>query len=151
MSGMKMGQMSRHRKDFVSGSVEDTLCIASELAKGFRGDEVVFLFGELGTGKTVFAKGIASGLGVRDIRQVCSPSYTLMNIYQAKYTIYHIDLYRLQSEAEILDLGWEDFLGCGIVIVEWAEKMTILPESIRVTLQVLEGEKRRICIDLPIL
>ena len=109
------------------------------------------LFGELGAGKTVFAKGLALGLGVRDVNQICSPSFTLVNIYQAKYTIYHIDLYRLQSEADILDLGWEDFLGQGIIIVEWAEKMIFLPESIRVTLQILKDEKRKICIDLPIL
>jgi tRNA threonylcarbamoyladenosine biosynthesis protein TsaE len=147
---MKRSQMPRYRRDFVSDSVEETLRIASELAEGFRGDEVVFLFGELGAGKTAFAKGVASGLGVRDISQVCSPSYTLVNIYEAKYTIYHIDLYRLQTETEVLDLGWDDYLGCGIVIVEWAEKIAFLHESIRVTLQVLEDEKRKICIDQPI-
>jgi len=148
---MEKRQNPSFRKDFTSCSEDETLRIASDLAKDFRGDEVVLLFGELGAGKTVFAKGLALGLGVRDVNQICSPSFTLVNIYQAKYTIYHIDLYRLQSEADILDLGWEDFLGLGIVIVEWAEKMIFLPESIRVTLRVLKDEKRKICIDLPIL
>jgi len=134
---------------YSSGSEQETFRIAEKLSASFQGDEVVLLYGELGSGKTVFAKGIAAGLGIGDPNNVRSPSYVLVNIYQAKYPIYHIDLYRLQSEEEIYDLGWEDYLGGGILIVEWAEKMTALPASIRVSIEVQDNEKRTIRIEKP--
>jgi tRNA threonylcarbamoyladenosine biosynthesis protein TsaE len=131
---------------FHTQSEEETFQIAHELAEGFKGDEVVLLFGELGAGKTVFAKGIASGLGLEDYRHVCSPSFTLVNIYQAKYPVYHVDLYRLGESAEIQDLGWEDYLGQGIIIVEWAEKLSFPIDAIEVRFEVLGENQRRITI-----
>jgi len=83
---------------------------------------------------------------LRDIHQVCSPSFTLINIYQAKYPIYHIDLYRLEKSTEILDLGWEDYLGQGVVVVEWAEKIKFKMDGIQVTLKIGEKDKREIRI-----
>jgi tRNA threonylcarbamoyladenosine biosynthesis protein TsaE len=77
---------------------------------------------------------------------VCSPSYTLINIYQAKYPIFHIDLYRLGKEKEIMDLGWEDYLGQGVIIVEWAEKLRFSQDAIRVTIRTGKQDQRRITI-----
>jgi tRNA threonylcarbamoyladenosine biosynthesis protein TsaE len=134
------------KKEYLTQSEEETFQLAHELAKGFKGDEVVFLFGELGAGKTVFVKGIASGLGLEDSRHVCSPSFTLVNIYQAKFSIFHVDLYRLRTDAEIQDLGWEDYLGQGVVLVEWAEKLTFPLDSIQVHLDVLGEKQRKITI-----
>jgi tRNA threonylcarbamoyladenosine biosynthesis protein TsaE len=131
----------------MSASEDDTFGLAKRLAQTFRGKEVVLLTGELGAGKTVFAKGIAAGLGVEDVDQVCSPSFTLVNIYQAKYPIFHIDLYRLENNSEIEDLGWEDYLDRGVIVVEWAEKLHWNLEAIEVTIEVLPDEKRRITID----
>ena len=105
---------------------------------------MVLLFGELGAGKTVFAKGIASGLGLKDHHHVCSPSFTLVNIYQAKYPIYHVDLYRLGKTTEIQDLGWEDFVGRGVVVVEWAEKLTFPLDAIQVRIEVLSERQRKL-------
>lgn len=136
----------RKETEYVTNSERETFLLAQELARDFKGKEVVLLIGELGAGKTVFAKGIASGLDLRDIHQVCSPSFTLINIYQAKYTIYHIDLYRLEKDAEILDLGWEDYLGQGVIVVEWAEKIRFKLDGIRVLLEIIEGNTRRIKI-----
>jgi tRNA threonylcarbamoyladenosine biosynthesis protein TsaE len=136
----------RKSKEFISKSEQETHNIAKNLAENFKGDEVVLLEGELGSGKTVFAKGIASGLGLKDVHQVCSPSYTLINIYQARYPIYHIDLYRLSENSEILDIGWEDYLDQGVIIVEWAEKIMFPLEAIRVTLKIDDGNKRKIRI-----
>jgi tRNA threonylcarbamoyladenosine biosynthesis protein TsaE len=133
-------------KEFVTQSEEETFRLAHELAERFEGDEVVLLFGELGAGKTVFAKGIASGLGFEDHHHVCSPSFTLVNIYQAKFPIYHIDLYRLGTGAEIQDLGWEDYLGQGVVLVEWAEKLTFLLDAIHVRFEVIGENRRKITI-----
>ncbi|MCX7974673.1 MAG: tRNA (adenosine(37)-N6)-threonylcarbamoyltransferase complex ATPase subunit type 1 TsaE [Candidatus Aminicenantes bacterium] len=117
--------MKRESKSliFTSFSEEETIDFARNLAKTWRGKEIAFLYGELGSGKTVFARGLAAGLGVKDIREVCSPSFTLINIYYGRCPIFHVDLYRLEHQEEILDLGWEDWLGQGVIIVEWAEKI----------------------------
>ena len=112
---------------------------------------MILLSGELGAGKTIFAKGIAAGLDIDDVHQVCSPSYTLVNIYQAKFPIYHIDLYRLENESEIDGLGWEDFLDQGIIVVEWAEKLKFDLEAIRIEIEVLGDQKRKIRITESIL
>lgn len=108
---------------FVSNSEEETIAIARSLAESWKGKEIALLFGELGAGKTVFARGLASGLGVKDINEVCSASFTLVNIYHGLFPIFHVDLFRLDRQEEILDLGWEDWIGQGVVIVEWAEKI----------------------------
>ena len=137
----------KKKEVFETSSEKETFLLAKRMASHFKGDEVVLLTGELGAGKTVFAKGIAAGLGLRDIHQVCSPSYTLINIYQAKYTIFHMDLYRLENTEEIMDLGWEDYLGQGIIVVEWAEKIGFSSDAIRVKLVIVENEQRKIEIE----
>jgi tRNA threonylcarbamoyladenosine biosynthesis protein TsaE len=133
----------------VTRSAEETFRLAGALASGFTGSEVVLLTGELGAGKTVFAKGIAAGAGVRDVDRVCSPSFTLVNIYEGRHRIFHIDLYRLERETEILDLGWEDYLGEGIVIVEWAEKLPFELEGIAVRIEMGADDERRVTIRRP--
>jgi tRNA threonylcarbamoyladenosine biosynthesis protein TsaE len=133
-------------KEYLTRSEEETLELAQKMAEEFKGDEVVLLYGELGAGKTIFAKGIASGLGLEDSHHVCSPSFILVNIYHAKYPIYHVDLYRLGTGPEIQDLGWEDYLGQGVVLVEWAEKLTFPLDAIRVRIEVVDENQRRILV-----
>lgn len=133
-------------KEYLTTSEKETFLLAKNLARDFKGQEVVLLRGELGAGKTVFAKGIAAGLGVKDVHQVCSPSYTLVNIYQGKYPVFHIDLYRLEKNSEISDLGWEDYLGQGVIIVEWAEKIKFRLEAIRVTIHIKGDNRRKIIV-----
>jgi len=128
-------------------SEEETFALARALAAGFGGTETVLLEGELGAGKTVFAKGLAAGAGVTDAGRVSSPSFTLINIYQGKHRIFHIDLYRLERPAEIADLGWEDMIGQGIVIVEWAEKLTFPVKGIRVRIETAGDDTRLITIE----
>jgi len=143
---MKINTCQSKGKEYLTNSEKETFLLAKKLAQDFKGQEVVFLIGELGAGKTVFAKGIAAGLGLKDVHQVCSPSYTLINIYKAKYPIFHIDLYRLGKNAEILDLGWEDYLGQGIIVVEWAEKIKFNLDAIHVTLHMGKKDKRKIVV-----
>ncbi len=131
----------------MSTSEDETFELAQNLARSFQGKEVVLLTGELGAGKTIFAKGIAAGLGLMDVNQVCSPTFTLVNIYQAKCPVFHIDLYRLEKDSEIDDLGWEDYLEQGVVIVEWAEKLKMEMDAIRISFEVLSDEARKITID----
>jgi tRNA threonylcarbamoyladenosine biosynthesis protein TsaE len=135
------------KKRYSSQSEEDTFTIAEELASTFVGNEVVLLQGELGAGKTVFAKGLAAGLGLEDITQVCSPSFTLLNVYQARVPIFHMDLYRLDGTADISTLGWEDHLGQGVIVVEWAEKLDYTGSAVHVRVEVGSGEERIITID----
>jgi tRNA threonylcarbamoyladenosine biosynthesis protein TsaE len=132
---------------FTTRSEAETFELARKTAAAFKGNEVILLVGELGAGKTVFAKGLASGAGVADTDRVSSPSFTLVNVYEGRHRVFHIDLYRLEREAEILDLGWEDMLGEGIVIVEWAEKLTFPLAGIRVRIETAGDDERRITID----
>ncbi len=131
----------------LSASEKETFLFAKKLAESFQGKEIVLLTGELGAGKTVFARGIAAGLGLEDINQVCSPSFTLVNIYRAKWPIFHIDLYRLENKSEIADLGWEDYFDRGVIVVEWAEKFILDTEAIRVRIEVEPDETRKITVE----
>jgi len=72
-------------KTYTSNSEEQTFKLAKSISSNFKGDEVVLLVGELGAGKTVFTKGIAAGLGLADHNRVCSPSYTLINLYKPNF------------------------------------------------------------------
>ena len=128
-------------------SEEETRAVAEALARGFKGDEVVFLIGDLGAGKTVFTKGLAAGLGLADINQVCSPTFTLLNVYQARVPIYHLDLYRLADTPEIRDLGFEDYVGDGVIVVEWAEKIDFPMPAIKVRIEVAADDTRTISIE----
>ena len=144
---MKSRKSNRKTEVLKSSSERETFLLAKKLAESFEGREVVFLIGELGAGKTIFAKGIAAGLGLEDVHQVCSPSFMLVNIYQAKFPIYHIDLYRLEKASEIEAVGWEDYLDQGVVVVEWGEKIHADLEAIKITIEVEDGDKRKIKIE----
>jgi len=126
-----------------------TRLAARRLAATFRGDEIVLLTGELGAGKTVFAKGIAAGLGMKNNRQVVSPSFTLINVYQGRVPILHLDLYRLDSRSEIRDLGFEDSIGEAVILIEWGERIDFPLKAIRVHIEVEPDGRRRIRIERP--
>ncbi|HHF43037.1 MAG: tRNA (adenosine(37)-N6)-threonylcarbamoyltransferase complex ATPase subunit type 1 TsaE [Candidatus Aminicenantes bacterium] len=129
---------------YQTNSAEETIALAQNLGSTLKGQEIVYLIGELGAGKTVFTKGLAVGLGVEDINQVCSPSFTLINIYQGKCPIFHLDLYRVNSMDDLATLGWEDFLGQGVIVIEWAEKLKLELAGIEVKMFILGNSKRRI-------
>ena len=132
--------------EIITNSEEETCQFAEKIGKELKGNEIILLIGELGAGKTIFVKGIASGAGVKDTSSVCSPSYTILNIYEGKYPIYHLDLYRLSDEIEIEDLGWEDYIGKGIIIVEWGEKIPLKDPDIKIEIKILENNQRLIKI-----
>ena len=103
--------------------------------------------GSLGAGKTLLTKGIAEGLGVEDPGEVTSPTFVLVNEYRGRVPVYHIDLYRLESFAEVEGIGWEEWIGGpGVTLVEWADKIEDgLPEErIEVHLQWIGEEQRRL-------
>lgn len=135
------------KKTYKTYSEKETFELGRSLGEYLKGDEVVLLIGELGAGKTVFTKGITAGLGIEDVNQVCSPSFTLINIYRTRVPIIHIDLYRLNSGDEIADLGWEDYLGQAVIVVEWGEKMHFESSAIHVNLEVEDDFSRKITIE----
>ena len=122
-----LGLTRRTPKKIHSHSSEETHRIGIEIGKNIQIPGVVLLRGTLGMGKTILARGIAEGLGLADISRVCSPSFTLINIYHGKCPIYHVDLYRLSSARDLYSIGIDDFIGKdGVTIVEWSERLTEL-------------------------
>lgn len=107
-----------------SNTPEETMNAGYEFAKMLKPGDIVALNGDLGMGKTVFVKGVCSYFRVKDY--VVSPSYTLLNVYSGETDIYHFDIYRLETEDDLFNIGYYEYENAGgIVIVEWAE---ILPE-----------------------
>ena len=106
----------------ISTSPEETQAIAKEIARGLAPGSVLSLTGDLGAGKTEFVKGLATGLSIDDL--VTSPTFTLVHEYRsARMTLYHLDLYRLNSEKELDEIGFDDCLAAGgISAVEWGNK-----------------------------
>ena len=105
---------------FISNSKEETVKYASDYAKGLKCGDVVCLYGDLGAGKTAFTEGVVFGVG--NISSVSSPTFGIMNMYTlGDIKVYHFDLYRLNSEDELYDIGLEEYLGVddAICIVEW--------------------------------
>ena len=128
---------------FISDGAADTLEFAKKYAASLKGGDTVLLNGEMGAGKTVFAKGVALGLGIDD--EVVSPTYAYMNDYDGK--LYHFDCYRLSDGGQAEALGLCDyFCSDGICLVEWAENIaSALPEKVKmVNIIKLGGDKRRI-------
>lgn len=114
---------------FVTHSEQETVELGSRMGKLLGAGDIVLLYGGLGAGKTVLTRGIALGLGTRDM--VTSPTYTLMHRYEGRVPIFHFDLYRLGGPDEVLDLGYEEFFyGDGVSVVEWPESLEYLcPEE----------------------
>ena len=117
---------------FETRSAAETRAIGKTLGQGLKEGGIVALTGELGAGKTVFAKGVAEGLGVTG--EVVSPTFTLQRTYQGLKVLHHFDLYRIEDEEELHHIGFYDTLGDGVCVIEWAERAERIPPCIRVTL-----------------
>lgn len=128
-----------------SRSQEETRKIADAIAPTLLPGDVIALTGDLGAGKTVFVQGVARALGVKS--RVTSPSFVLMREYQGDLPILHLDVYRLNSLQELIDLGFEEFLDPSwVVFVEWGDAVTpILPEEhLEVEFRVLSETERSV-------
>lgn len=101
---------------------EQTWRVGEALGKLLKPGDVICLYGDLGTGKTNLSYGISRGLDVQD-RYVTSPTFMLVNEYQGRIPLYHIDLYRLKESAELESIGFEQYLDSdGATVIEWAER-----------------------------
>ncbi|MBR4574033.1 MAG: tRNA (adenosine(37)-N6)-threonylcarbamoyltransferase complex ATPase subunit type 1 TsaE [Lachnospiraceae bacterium] len=126
---------------------EDTVKFADELAQKAQKGDIYALIGDLGAGKTAFAKGFAKGLGVKE--PVVSPTFTILQIYESgRMPLYHFDVYRIGDISEMDEIGYEDcFFGDGVSLMEWADLVEpILPENvrtIRITCDITKGADYR--------
>lgn len=122
---------------------EETLVLGRRIGAVLRRGDVVAVEGDLGSGKTVLARGIAAGAGASGY--VASPTFTLIREYAGPVPIYHVDLFRL-TPAEVTDLGLEEVAERGVMVVEWAEKAPWLqrPPQLRITIAFAAAPDERI-------
>lgn len=128
---------------FISKSREETEAFACEYAKTLQRGDVVLLDGTLGAGKTVFAKGVARGLGIAE--EVTSPTYAYMNDYDGR--LFHYDCYRIESPEQAERLGLADYFDMGgICLIEWAQNIApLLPREVkRVCIKKINENEREI-------
>lgn len=115
---------------------EETFQVGRLIGAVLNSGDIIFLQGDLGTGKTVLAQGIGRGMGID--QPINSPTFTLVNEYYGQINLYHLDLYRLSDPAQLEQIGWEEHvLGTGAAVIEWPEMLIPLlpPNYLKITLQ----------------
>lgn len=134
----------------ISENEQTTKEIAKKYASSIKSPCVISLVGDLGAGKTTFAKGFAEGFGVSDV--VTSPTFTIMNEYNGTMPLYHFDMYRLSSMEEAINSGFEEYFDLkqlkGVVLVEWASNVEgLLPAlHVEISFKKIDEQKREISI-----
>jgi len=137
----------KKKKEYLSNSPAETIRIAREIARGLKPGDIIYLIGELGSGKTVFVKGVCAGLGVKE--EVTSPSFVIATEYKGFMMIAHVDLYRLPT-GEAGDLPVEEYtLEKGITLIEWADRITVRRNGIIIRFEIIGHKKRKIEIEDP--
>lgn len=133
---------------YITHSPEETEKIGEALGKILPAGTILAYRGNLGAGKTAFTRGLARGLGCREL--VTSPTYTIVNEYLGgRLPLFHFDMYRLHSSDDLWDIGWEDYLDrMGICAVEWSENVAdAMEDAITVTIEKLGEDTRRITLE----
>ncbi len=141
-------------KEIVVNSLIETQNLAKILAKKIENGMVILLYGEIGAGKTTFTKFLLENLGVKSI--VSSPTFTLLNEYDGVFPVYHFDMYRISSEEELYELGFEDYINSksspfvktGLTLIEWPENvLKMLPkDAVSIKIEKLGETKRKFVI-----
>ena len=132
-------------------SPEETLELGRRIGRAARPGDVLALVGDLGTGKTVLAKGVAEGLGAASARDVLSPTFVLCREYlDGRLPLYHFDAYRLRGAADLEGIGASEvFGGEGLSLVEWADRapQALPPDRLEVNLEVTGPQSRRLAFE----
>ncbi len=134
-----------HTEDFTTHSPEDTYRLGEQIGARLSGGAVLALIGTLGSGKTALVQGLAKGLGVPGDYYITSPTFTLINEYPGRHTLYHVDLYRLVHPDAVEEIGLYDLLHEeGVVAIEWADRLEGIPlgEYLRVQAEIAGDESR---------
>lgn len=128
---------------------DETISLGVEFGKLLKKGDIIILEGSLGAGKTTFTKGIAKGIGI--MGYVKSPTFTYVIEYEGNIPLYHFDLYRLQEPEELYDLGFDDLIDKGVIVMEWGNLVEELLldeelEFIKLSFTILEDGTREITI-----
>lgn len=129
----------------VTKSADETRAFAAEIARKLEPGAILLLLGDYGSGKTTFVQGLAEGLGVPDLRQVCSPTFVMMNVYKGgRLPLFHMDATRFDDPREVFGLGWEAEAEKGVTAIEWGEKLkgVLKPKVVTIRFEV-EDETAR--------
>lgn len=110
--------------EIITHSAEETEALGRRIGSKLRGDETIALFGGLGMGKTAFVRGLAEGMGV-DPSEISSPTFAIVHEHESGdgKTLYHFDMYRVESWDDLYSTGFFDYLGRGVVVTEWSENI----------------------------
>ena len=130
---------------YLCRNLAETEAAASAIASLLSGTEVLAFFGDLGAGKTTFIRCLCAALGVKD--EVTSPTFAMVHEYHTgPFPVYHFDMYRVDGEDSLFSTGYYDYLGSGLLLIEWSENIeTLLPaDAWRLTLTYGEQEGERI-------
>ena len=139
--------MKRQSVTHLTSSDEDTIKLGRELGKVLHEGDVIALEGELGSGKTWFTKGIALGLEVSRNTIITSPSFSLVNEYEGRHTLFHMDVYRLENVSDFFAAGLDEyFYRDGVVVMEWADRWPeVLPiQRVVVKISIIDSHYRKI-------
>lgn len=124
----------------ITKNEEQTYKLGEHLGKILQQGDIICLTGDLGAGKTAFTKGIGIGLDIKEF--ITSPTYTIINEYDGRISLFHFDVYRLEGVEEMYELGYEEyFFGDGAVVIEWADIVKdIIPQE-RLWITILRGKE----------
>ncbi len=128
-------------------SPRQTMSLGSRLGKLLQGGEIIALIGELGAGKTCFVRGVTQGLEVDKAAWIRSPSFTLINEYQGRLPVYHIDLYRIETRPQLDGLNLREYLFAdGVSLIEWFEHLPAdeVDEYLELRVAHVDGNRRRL-------
>lgn len=136
-------------KIVITSSPDETKRLGESIGSLLLGGELIAIEGDLGSGKTVFVKGLALGLGIKD-KDVSSPTFVFIHEYKGRLTFYHVDLYRIDKASDIEDLGLFEFIGGeGITAIEWADRAgSLLPDEDRIAIELINlgADNRKIVL-----
>ena len=134
--------------EYITGSAKETEAVGRALAETLQAGTLLALRGDLGAGKTAFVRGLAAGLGYTG--RVTSPTFTIVNEYEGDLPLFHFDLYRLDSEDELYDIAFDEYLARrGVCAVEWSERAPeiMATAQLQVTILRLDENTRRITVE----
>jgi tRNA threonylcarbamoyladenosine biosynthesis protein TsaE len=125
----------------------ETIQLGQRLGLVLKAGDVIALMGELGSGKTWFTKGVALGMGIGPDIVITSPSFSLVNEYEGRHTLFHMDAYRVEKVSDFLSAGLDEyFYQDGVVVMEWADRWPeILPDwKVKIEFTIVDKQTRRI-------
>ena len=143
-----MAEIEKHHT-FKTTSLEETHKLGTEIGKRLEAGSILALSGDLGSGKTTFAQGLAKGLDVPAEYYITSPTFNIVNEYPGRFPFFHIDVYRLSSLYDLDEIGFDDIIsGQGVVAIEWADRLPdgFLPVDVAIHIEMIDDTCRNFSI-----